>query len=139
MKKFIFFLVVMAGMLSFTESKAQRYTALPLIAGDTIANHDTVSKTISATAGYSTGSFKVEYTKISGTVALKAYLYCGDGTDFDLTDSTSAFSDASGYVYINKTGGLPYSHYKVQIRPFTTAAATQSVKIVVKPLLKKYD
>ena len=139
MKKFIFFLVVMAGMLSFTESKAQRYTALPLIAGDTIANHDTVSKTISATAGYSTGSFKVEYTKNSGTVALKAYLYCGDGTDFDLTDSTSAFSNASGYVYINKTGGLPYSHYKVQIRPSTTAAATQSVKIVVKPLLKKYD
>ncbi len=139
MKKVMFLLVMVAGLLSFTETKAQRYTALPLIAGDTIANHDTVSKTVPATAGYSTGSFKVEYTKISGTVALKAYLYCGDGTDFDLTDSTAAFSNASGYVYINKTGGLPYSHYRVQVRPSTTAAATQSVKIVVKPLLKKYD
>ena len=139
MKKLMIFLVMMAGLLSFTESSAQRYTALPTIAGDTIANHDTVSKVIPATAGYSTGSFKVEYTKISGTVALKAYLYCGDGTDFDLTDSTAAFSNASGYVYINKTGGLPYSHYRVQVRPSTSAAATQSVKIVVKPLLKKYD
>lgn len=139
MKKIMFLLVMVASLLSFTETKAQRYTALPLIAGDTIANHDTVSKTIPATAGYSTGSFKVEYTKISGTVALKAYLYGGDGTDFELTDSSAAFSNASGVAYINKTGGLPYSHYRVQVRPPTTAAATQSVKIVVKPLLKKYD
>lgn len=139
MKKIMFLLVMVASLLSFTETKAQRYTALPLIAGDTIANHDTVSKTIPATAGYSTGSFKVEYTKISGTVALKAYLYGGDGTDFDLTDSSAAFTNGSGAVYINKTGGLPYSHYRVQVRPPTTAAATQSVKIVVKPLLKKYD
>lgn len=139
MKKIMFLLVMVASLLSFTETKAQRYTALPLIAGDTIANHDTVSKTIPATAGYSTGSFKVEYTKISGTVALKAYLYGGDGTDFDLTDSSAAFTNGSGAVYINKTGGLPYSHYRVQVRPPTTDAATQSVKIVVKPLLKKYD
>lgn len=139
MKKIMFLLVMVASLLSFTETKAQRYTALPLIAGDTIANHDTVSKTIPATAGYSTGSFKVEYTKISGTVDLKAYLYGGDGTDFDLTDSSAAFTNGSGAVYINKTGGLPYSHYRVQVRPPTTDAATQSVKIVVKPLLKKYD
>lgn len=140
MKKVMFLLVMVAGLLSFTtDVKAQRYAALPFETSDTIANHDTVSKTIPATAGYSTGSFKVAYTKVSGTVALKAYLYCGDGTDFELTDSTAAFSNASGYVYINKTGGLPYSHYKVQVRPPTTAAATQSVVITVSRLLKKYD
>lgn len=140
MKKVMFLLVMVAGMLSITnDAKAQRYVALPFATSDTIANHDTVSKTITATAGYTTGSFKVEYTKVSGTVALKAYLYCGDGTDFELTDSTAAFSNASGFAYINKTGGLPCSHYKVQVRPSTTAAATQSVVITVKRLLKTYD
>lgn len=140
MKKVMFLLVMIAGMLSITnDAKAQRYVTIPFETSDTIANHDTVSKAITATAGYSTGSFKVEYTKLSGTVALKAFLYGGDGTDFDLIDSSAAFSNASGAVYINKTGGLPYSHYKVQVRPSTTAAATQSVRIVVKRLLKTYD
>lgn len=139
MKKFIAVMVMMACLLSFTDVSAQRYTALKFVSTDTIANHDTVSKVVPVTAGYSTGSFKVEYTKVSGTVALKAYLYGGDGTDYEITDSTAAFSNASGVAYINKTGGLPYSHYKVMVRPSTQAAATQSVRIVVKYLLKRYD
>lgn len=34
---------------------------------------------------------------------------------------------------------LPYSHYKIQVRPATGGATTQSVKIVVSYLPKKYD
>lgn len=139
MKKLLFLMVMVAGMLT---SQAQ-FKSLAHVAGDTIStssSKDTVSKVLPVTAGYSTGAIKVEYTKLSGTVALKAYIYPGDGTDYEsaATDSSAAFSDATGYVYFTKTS-LPYSHYKIQVRAANGANSTQGVKIVVKYLLKRYD
>lgn len=141
MKKLLFSLVMVAGMLSITQ--AQTFKQLGVVAGDTIvtsSSKDTVSKIIPVTAGYSTGAIKVEYTKTSGTVSLKAYLYPGDGTDFEsaATDSSAAFSDASGYVFFTKTS-WPYSHYKVQIRAANGANTTQNVPIKIKTLFKRFD
>jgi hypothetical protein len=143
MKKIGFLLVMMVGLLSITSNvKAQTWKRLALTAGDTISTIgtlDTVFKTIPATAGYSAGAFKVKYTKISGTVALKAYIYPGDGTDADaVTDSSAAFSNATGYLYFTKTS-LPYSHYTIQVRAANGATSTQAVKIEVFYLFKKYD
>lgn len=131
-------------LLSATNANAQSgWKTLGTVAGDTViasSGLDTVSKIVPLTAGYSSVNFKVEYTKISGTVSLKAYIYPGDGTDWDaVTDSTAAFSNSTSFVYIPKTGTSPYSHYKIQVRPATGAATTQSVKVVVKYLPKRYD
>ena len=137
----MFLLVVVTGMLFTTESKAQSWQRVAFVSTDTIntsASKDTVDKVVTATAGYSTGAIKVEYTKVSGTVSLKAYIYSGDGTDYVLTDSSAAFSDASGVVYFTKSE-LPYSHYKVQIREAAGANSTNKVAIVVRYLLKRFD
>lgn len=139
----MFLLVMAAGMLISTNSNAQ-WKTLATAAGDTISASsalDTVNKVVALTAGYSSVNFKVEYTKISGTVSLKAYIYPGDGTDYEsaATDSTAAFSNSSSFVYIPKTSAQAYSHYKIQVRPATGAATTQAVKVVVKYLPKRFD
>lgn len=139
MKKIVFLLAMMVGFITLTN--AQTFTPRPTVAGDTIitsSSKDTVDKVVTATAGYSTAAIKVAYTKISGTVSLKAYIYSGDGTDYVLTDSSAAFDDATGFLYFTKTS-VPYSHYKVQVRGAIGANTTQSVKIVVSQLLKRYD
>jgi hypothetical protein len=142
MKKIGIILVMIVATLSFTNSANAQWKTFGTVAGDTViaaSARDTVNKVIPLTAGYSSVAIKVEYTKISGTVSLKAYIYPGDGTDYEVaSDSSAAFSDASGVVYFTKTS-TPYSHYKVQIRPATGAATTQSAKIVVKYLPKRYD
>lgn len=136
MKKLGFLLVMMVGLLSITNSVNAQWNRVGTAAGDTIATVgtlDTVFKVVQLTAGYSAWNIKVEYTKNSGTVALKAYLYPGDGTDFDaVTDSSAAFSNASGFVYFPKTTVPTYSHYRVQIRASNGAVSTQNVSIVVK-------
>lgn len=123
-------------------ANAQAWKTLAFASTDTVitsGSKDTVTKVVTASAGYSTGAIKVEYTKVSGTVSLKAYLYPGDGTDYEVaSDSSAAFSDASGVVYFTKTS-LPYSHYRVQVRGAIGANTTQSVKIVVKYLFKRFD
>jgi len=139
MKKIMFLLVMLTA---FVFVNAQSWSTVAFVAStDTLttsSSKDTVDKVVTATAGYSSGAFKVEYTKVAGTVALKAYIYSGDGTDYVLTDSSAAFSDASGAAYFTKTS-LPYSHYKVQVRGADGAVSTQTVRITVKYLFKRFD
>lgn len=142
MKKVMFLMVMMATMLSFT-SKAQNATLMPLVANDTIiasGNADTVSKVINVTSGYGVMGVQVNATKISGTVALKAYIYGSmDGTNYVISDSSAAFADqASNVVQFSKTTPA-YTYYKVMVRPPTTAASTQSVIIRVYYVLRRYN
>lgn len=143
MKNLFGFILLVIG-LSFN-SNAQIGRKMTIVAGDTVitsSSLDTVSKIIPATAGYSTMAIKVRATKVSGTVTCKAYLYGSvDNITYVVTDSTSAFANSAGAqdVYFVKTGGLPYSHYNVQVRPPTSAATTESVAVEVTPLLKKYS
>lgn len=129
---------MIAGLLSFTESKAQvGWKRLSIAAGDTIstsASLDTVQKYVSLTAGYSSTSIKVKYTKISGTVALKAYIYPGDGTDYDTapSDSSAAFGSTSSWVRFDKYAtSLAPSHFRIEVRAANGAVSTQAVKIEV--------
>lgn len=138
----MFLMVMMATMLSFT-SKAQNATLMPLVANDTIiasGNADTVSKVINVTSGYGVMGVQVNATKISGTVALKAYIYGSmDGTNYVISDSSAAFADqASNVVQFSKTTPA-YTYYKVMVRPPTTAASTQSVIIRVYYVLRRYN
>ena len=144
MKKILILMVMMAGLLSFTETKAQRATLMPTVAGDTISTSssmDTVSKTISVTAGYSALGIQVVGTKVSGTITSKAYLYGSlDGSAYNLTDSATAFANSAGAqsVWFTKST-TPYVYYKVQVRQPTTAGSTEVMTVQVYYVLRRYD
>lgn len=146
MKKIIAIVVVMAGLLSFTiESKAQRATLMSTVAGDTVSTSsslDTVSKTITVSAGYSALGIQVTATKVSGTITSKAYLYGSlDGTTYVVTDSSAAFANSAGAqsVFFTKTGGLPYVYYKLQVRPPSSATSTEVLAVKAHYVLRKFD
>jgi hypothetical protein len=88
--RFLLF-VALLGCLSFSaNAQFGRAASFPLVAGDTLTNTDTVAKVITATAGYSASGIQVNLTKLSGTVAGKAYLYQSlDGINYVVTDSAS--------------------------------------------------
>jgi hypothetical protein len=142
MKKFII-LSVLALVVGIT-TQAQRATLFPTILADTIStstSRDTVTKTITATAGYSALGIQVNATKISGTVSAKAYLYGSlDGTNYNLTDSSAAFANqTTNVVWFTKTT-TPYVYYKVTVQdPIGGATSTQSVKVQVYYVLRRHD
>lgn len=134
---------MVAGLLSFTESKAQNATLISLAAGDTLvasSSKDTVSKVIRVTAGYSALSFQVNATKLSGTVNLKAYLYGSlDGTNYVVTDSSAAFADqTTNVVQFTKTTA-PFTYQKVEVRNSTGVNTTQSVICRFYYVFRKHD
>lgn len=122
---------------------AQRATLMPLAAGDTIsttASLDTVTKVITLTAGYSSFGIQVVTTKTGGTVAGKAYLYSSlDGTNYTVTDSSSAFANqTTNSVFFTKTS-VPYVFYKIQVRTADGAVSTQGNIVRVYYVARKYD
>lgn len=141
MKKLMLLIAVVVGMASTTI--AQRATLFPTIAGDTIStssSRDTVTKIITATAGYSALGIQVVATKISGTVSAKAYLYGSlDGTNYNLTDSSAALvNQTTNSVWFTKAT-TPYVYYKVTVQdPIGGAASTQAVKVQVYYALRKH-
>lgn len=140
MKKLLILLLVVVGMLSTAHS--QTFKLMDLKAGDTLvmsSSADTVSKVITATAGYSSAAFKVKLTELSGTTACKAYLYSGDGTDYLLTDSSAAFTDQTTNIAWFTKVTTPYSHYKVEVRPVGGNTATFSGIVRISYLFKKHD
>jgi hypothetical protein len=142
MKKFLTLLLAVVGIVM--ASQAQRATLLPTVAGDTIitsSSRDTMSKVITATAGYSAMGIQVNATKISGTVSAKAYLYSSlDGTNYNLTDSSSVFANqTTNVVWFTKTT-TPYTYYKVAVGdPQGATTSTQSVKVQVYYVLRRHD
>jgi len=142
MKKFLILLSMVVGIASTT--MAQRATLMPLIAGDTLvtsSSRDTVTKIITATAGYGALGIQVVTTKISGTVAGKAYLYSSlDGTNYNLTDSSAAFANqTTNTAFFTKTT-TPYVYYKVTVQDaIGGSTSTQSNIVRVYYVLRKND
>jgi hypothetical protein len=142
MKKIIFLLIVSASLA--ISSHAQRASLFPLVAGDTIstsASLDTVSKIVSVTAGYAALGIQVNFTKVSGTITNKAYLYSSiDGVGYQLTDSATAFANSAGLqsVWFTKVTA-PYVYYKVMVRNIGASTSTESGIVRVYYVLRKHD
>jgi hypothetical protein len=141
MKKLIF---LFALVLGFTISaKSQSATKFPTIVGDTIittGSLDTVFKVIPATTGYSALGIQVVTTKISGTVAGKAYLYGSlDGVNYVISDSSAAFVDQTTNVAQFTKSTTPFTSYQVQVRQMGGGTTTQSNKVVVYYVLRRYN
>lgn len=142
MKKFLILLAVVVGFAS--TAMAQRATLFPLLAGDTIStssSRDTVTKNILVTAGYSALGIQVVTTKVSGTVAGKAYLYSSlDGTNYSLTDSSAAFANqTTNSIWFTKTS-TPYVYYRVTVQDAIGGSTSTQANIVrVYYVLRKHD
>jgi len=140
MKKLIFLFALVIGLMS--QTIAQRASVFPLIAGDTIstsASLDTVSKIITATAGYSAIGIQVVGTRVSGTVTAKAYLYSSlDGSNYIITDSSAAFTTGTiSYAFTKTTS--PYVYYKVMVRNVGASTSTEALIVRVYYVLRKHD
>jgi len=73
MKQFLFIIALMVGI---TTANAQSVVLMPLVAGDTLTNADTVDKYLPQfTGGYSGVTIAPFGNKVSGTAAGKVYLY----------------------------------------------------------------
>jgi hypothetical protein len=144
MKKFLVLGLIALGLSFGIQSYGQRATTMATVAGDTVSTSsalDTVSKVITATAGYSALGIQVQGTKVSGTITAKAYLYGSlDGTTYNLTDSATAFANASGAqcVYFTKTT-TPYVYYKVQVRNVGATTSTEVLAVKVYYVLRRHD
>lgn len=145
MKKFILILVL--GLLAFiaptVESKAQNATLISLAAGDTLSqssSSDTVSKVIRVTSPASAIGIQVNQTKLSGTGSGKVYLYGSlDGTNYVLTDSSSAFTDVTTNVAQFTKTSAPFTYYKVQARPMGAATGTQSAIVRIYYVIRRFN
>lgn len=142
MKKLLF-LISLFCLLSFIDTSAQRGTQMSNTASSdtliTSASKDTVTKIITATAGYSSLGIQVNATKISGTVDAKAYLSGSiDGVNYTTTDSSSAFSDGNNYVWFTKST-TPYVFYKVDVRNSIGANTTQTVAVTVWYVARRHN
>ena len=133
MKKLFLFLLVIS--VSFA-SQAQfgRAAAFQLSAGDTLTNTDTISKVITATAGYNAMGVQVLINKLSGTLTGKAIIYQSlDGINYQQTDSVTTFSGIPSWsvgsaptytnsAYFQKVT-VPGVYYKVSIISSGTVSA----------------
>lgn len=123
MKKFF---VLAALVLAGFASQAQVSTLMPLVAGDTIVNTGTVTKTIRVTTGPSGIFIHCTLTKISGTGAGTAQLQLSlDGTNF--VNSGSAYTitnTATQVAQFSLTAPIPE-----YVRILFTGSGTESVQV----------
>lgn len=133
MKHFIFLLAVVIGLS--TTTRAQNATLMPLMAGDTLNNTDTLYKVVHATAGYSTIAIQPVVTKISGTVAGNVILQVSlNGVNYVNTDTLALSNQATNTQAWGKIT-TPFRFYRLQ---FITAG-TQSYIPRIYYVLKKHD
>lgn len=144
MKKLIFMMLMSFSLIASTQAQFGSAKLMTVVVGDTVSTSsslDTVSKVITATAGYSAMGIQVIGTKVSGTITAKAYLYSSlDGSGYLLTDSAAAFANSAGAqsVFFTKTT-TPYVYYKVMVRNVGATGSTEALAVKVYYTLRKYD
>lgn len=133
MKKLFLFVALVIGLATATQ--AQNATLMPLVAGDTLTNADTLYKVITATAGYSALGIQPVVTKISGTVAGNVILQSSmNGVNYVNTD-TLALTDAATNTKLFSKVTTPFVYYRLQ---FITSG-TQSYVPRIYYVLRKHD
>lgn len=116
---------------------------IPLAAGDTLVNVDSVMKFITTTAGYQVVGIHALVNKISGTPAGKLILMGGDdGVNYLESDSmtlvtppVNSATTPTAFLegQITKTSA-PFSHYLIMV---TNTASTSSAQVRIWYTLRK--
>jgi hypothetical protein len=110
-------MLIVIALVAAAPSQAQIVKTVTL-SKDTLSSADTSIATI--TAEDYVRSFTVVATKVSGTVAGKAYFYAsGDGTNYDLIDSLTV-ANVSGAQYKTFKPALPLVYYKYRVYTLST-------------------
>lgn len=140
MKKLLFVLCTFSCMLVIMKPTAQAQTAtlLPLLAGDTLNNTDTLYKTISVTSGYSVFGVEVDVTKLSGTVAGNVVLIGSlSGANYTpVAGDTVALANTTGTQVLKFRRVSPDgTSYRLQF----ISSGTQSYVPRIYFVLKKYN
>lgn len=134
MKKFLF-LVLFAGLV--ISASAQRASILPLVAGDTIVNTGTVTKTLPViTGGFSGVYIGATLSKISGTGAGTAQLQAS-------VDGTNYFNVGSAFTITNVATQVANFSVSAPVPPYLqilfTGSGTESVAVKVYYVYRKYQ
>jgi len=133
MKKLLFLLALVIGMVS--ASFAQSATLMPLIAGDTVNNGGTVTKTFTATAGYSALGVQPVITKISGTVGGTAILSRSlDGVNYVNTDTLTLANVTTNTTIFAKVT-TPAVYYRLVV----TGTGTMAAQVRLYYVLRKHS
>ena len=134
MKKILFLASLVIGFVSM--ASAQRATLMPLVAGDTIVNTGAVTKTFTASAGYSALGVQPVVTKISGTVGGTLFLYQSlNGSDYVKSgDSLNLANVATNTVFWSHQT-VPGVYYRV----IATGTGTMSAVLRLNYVLRKHD
>ncbi len=142
MKQFIS--ILLALVLFGSTAKAQTWSTFPVIAGDTLNNADTVTKSFPVTAGYSVMGIQVNLKKISGTVAGKAYLFrSSDGVSYQLIDSASYTAVPTGSMFSTTVTNVaqfekPYpSGGKYLVNAVSSGSV--SARVTMQYVVRRYD
>lgn len=135
MKKILCLMVSLAALACAMPVQAQRATTMPLIAGDTIVNTATVTKTLpTLTAGYEGAAITLRYKKINGTNAGTAVLYQSLlGVDYRATGDTLKMTSDT-VLNIFKTAPVP-----VFYRVVATGSGTMSGVLKIDYVYRKHD
>jgi len=113
----------------------QSASVMPLTAGDTLTNADTLYKVIKVTAGYSALGIQPIINKISGTVAGNVILQVSlNGVDYVNTDTLALTNVAKQGTFWSKVT-TPGVFYRLQ---FITAG-TQSYVPTIYYVPRKHD
>lgn len=134
MKRILGLLLVM-GLLICESSSAQRATVFPLVGADSLTNADTVTKIITATAGYDGIVIQPVVTKVSGTAAGTVILSQSlDGVNYVPTDTLTLTNTATQTTIWSKKSPVPV-YYKV----VGTSSGTVVEILRVYYVLRKHD
>jgi hypothetical protein len=134
MKRLLLAVALVIGMV--TASCAQSATLMPLIAGDTVVNAGTVTKTFTATAGYSAIGVQPVITKISGTVAGTAILYYSlDGTNYLPAGDTLTLANVTTNTALFAKVTAPAVYYRIVV----TGSGTMSAQVRLYHVERKYS
>ena len=133
MKNFLCF--ALFALIAFSVS-AQNATPMPIVAGDTINNTGTVTKTLpKLTGGYSGAMLQINLTKISGTGAGTVQLQASlDNTNWINVGSAFTITNVSTQS-AQFTVTSPVPSY---LRLLCTGSGTESVATQTYYLLRKY-
>lgn len=127
-------LSVMAVNISYAQFS--RGYQMPVVAGDTIVNTGSVTKTFTATGGYSKVSVQINVQKVSGTPAGNVVLYGSlDGVNYTSLGDTLKLSNVTTVQTATfAIDGAPYVYYQVS----GTGTGTMVAGVSVWYLLRKY-
>ena len=112
MKKILFLFALVVGMLT---TQAQNSTVINGNLVDTLqTGGDTVTYTISTTAGYSAIGIQPVVTKVSGTVAGSVILYGSlDGINYVSLGDTMSLTDVATNTTLWAKVTTPYTRYRL--------------------------